>query len=271
MKIVAVTNHKGGVGKSGVSVCLAGFLAEAGCRVLVIDLDQQATASEWLGVRAPGHLASQDTHGTRLGQAIANGESLAELVQLTGSDVDCIPCGTSFATFERSVSGVLSAEGLLRRALASLDSCWDVVFLDCPPSLGLVTANALVAADLMLVPVEPKSASRTPILTVLRLAREVQTILNPRLGLSGIVASRVQPRIQHRQVEDWLRHEFGNQVFRSVIRENTHISESHAFQRPITTYAPDSNGAVDFRALGNEFLERLQAKAAESLEDVVHG
>ena len=271
MKVVAVTNHKGGVGKSGVSVCLAGALVEAGHRVLVVDLDQQATASEWLGVRAPNALPDEDPHGVKLAEALADAGSLAPLVLGTACRVDCLPCGSGFAVFERSVAGTLAAERLLARSLRSLPRDWDFVLLDCPPSLGLVTVNALVAADLLLVPVEPKSASRTPILTVLRLAREVQGLLNPDLGLAGIVASRAQPRVQHRQVEAWLRTTFPEQVFDTVVRENTHISESHAFQLPVTAYLAHSNGAIDFRSLCEEFLERVGSGSFSSLQGVAHG
>ena len=270
MKTIAVANHKGGVGKSGVAVCLAGVLVEAGYRVLVVDLDQQATASEWLGLRPPAARAEEHPHGHRLERALTRRQSFVDLVQATNAGPDCVPCGTGFATFERSAADVLAAEHLLAHALSTIGSNWDVVLLDCPPSLGLTTVNAMACADLLLVPVEPKSASRTPILTVLRLADEVRHVLNPRLGLAGIVASRVQPRIQHRQVEAWLRDEFGDKVFRCTIRENTHISESHAFQRPISAYAPASNGAVDFRELGGEFLERMGAASTRNLRNSSH-
>lgn len=271
MSTVAITNHKGGVGKSAVTVCLAGALIEVGKRVLVIDLDQQGTSTEWLGARHPGELAQADLYGARLRDALADGLPLDSLVLQTRTGIDLIGCGTGFAAFERAVSGQLAAEGLLARALAELPPCWDFILIDCPPSLGLATMNALVAAEQMLIPVEPKSASRTPILTLLRVARDVRELLNRNLELLGVVASRLQRRIQHRQVETWLRNSFGDRVFESVVRENTHIGESHAFQKPVTAYMPICNGSDDFRALRNEFLSRIEGSMDAKKEVPAHG
>ena len=270
MTTVAVTNHKGGVGKSAVTVCLAGALVEVGKRVLVVDLDQQGTSTEWLGARHPGQLAQADLHGARLRDALADGSPLDPLVLHTRGGIDLIGCGTGFAAFERTVSGQLAAEGLLARALAQIPHCWDFILLDCPPSLGLATMNALVAAERMLIPVEPKSASRTPILTLLRVARDVRELLNRDLELLGIVASRLQRRIQHRQVQEWLRSSFGDRVFDSALRENTHVGESHAFQKPVTAYMPICNGSDDFRAFRDEFLYRIDDVREQRAEVPAH-
>ena len=271
MKRIAIANHKGGVGKSGLSVCLAGALRDEGRRVLVVDLDQQATATEWLGLRHPGELVDEDAFGARLLETLACGQPLEALAHPSISGVDVIPCGSGFAPFERQAACQIASERLLERALDGSTAKWDYVLLDCPPSLGLVTVNALVAADLLLVPVEPKSASRTPILTVLRLAQEVQSLINPRLELLGIVASRFQPRLQHRQVEAWLRAHFHEQVFDTVVRESTHVSESHAFQKPVTQYLSASNGAADYQALCREMLDRLEGRVQGVREVRIHG
>ena len=271
MKTIAITSHKGGVGKSGLTVCLAGALREAARKVLVVDLDQQATSTEWLGLRHPGEIVDEEPYGGPLRETISSASSIGHLVRASMSGVDVVPSGSGFASFDQSVAGMIASERLLARSLAGLPSHWDYVLLDCPPSLGLVTVNALVAADSLLVPVEPKSASRTPILTILRLAREVQTLLNPRLDLLGIVPSRFQPRLQHRQVDEWLRTTFGEDVFATVIRESTHVSESHAYQTPVTRYMPDCNGSIDFMALCSEFLDRVE-RSTEGLREVrIHG
>jgi chromosome partitioning protein len=271
MKTIAITNHKGGVGKSGLTVCLAGALREAGRNVLVMDLDQQATSTEWLGLRHPGELVDEEPFGGSLRDTVASASSISHLVLQSLCGVDVVPSGSGFASFDQAVAGTIAAERLLTRSLSGLTSDWDYVLIDCPPSLGLVTVNALVAADALLVPVEPKSASRTPILTILQLAREVQAQLNPRLELLGIVASRFQPRLQHRQVDAWLRANFGDQVFDSVIRESTHVSESHAYQLPVTRYMPKCNGSSDFKALCSEFLSRVE-KSHQGLREVrIHG
>jgi chromosome partitioning protein len=271
MRTIAIANHKGGVGKSAVTVCLAGALAEVGKRVLVVDLDQQGTSTEWLGARHPGELAQTDLYGARLRDALADGLPLDPLVLQTRTGVDLIGCGTGFAAFERAVSGQLAAEGLLARALAQLPRSWDFILLDCPPSLGLATMNALVAAERMLIPVEPKSASRTPILTLLRVARDVSELLNRDLELLGIVVSRLQHRIQHRQVQSWLRSSFGDRVLQSALRESTHIGESHAFQKPVTAYMPICNGSDDFRVLRDEFLSRLEDSTSSHDGVLAHG
>ncbi|MCR9095661.1 MAG: ParA family protein [bacterium] len=268
MKTIAIANHKGGVGKSGAAVCLAGALRERGLRVLVVDLDQQATATEWLGLRSPGELPDDEPYGSALCQAVSHAWPLADLVRTSPVELDVVPCGSGFASFDRCVSGQLAAERLLARSMSQLPEEWDLVLLDCPPSLGLVTVNALVASDYLLIPVEPKSASRTPILTILRLAQDVQAQLNENLELLGIVVSRMQPRLQHRQVESWLRELFGVDVLDGVIRESTHVGESHAFQRPVNQYMPASIGAVDFREVGAELLSRIAAAQEEGRREV---
>lgn len=265
---VAVTNQKGGVGKSGVSVCLAGVLAELGYRVLIVDLEPQATATEWLGARLPGEVSvlPDDIYGPRLLSSFLEGTAPPVCGTLSG--VDLVPSGNELGRFELEAAAIPPGkrEKLVRVSLEALERRWDVVFIDCPPSLGLLTVNALAAADWVLIPVKLDSASRTPLVRLFTAAQEVQQSINSELDLLGVVGTFYRKAANHSSdMLDWLREQFDQEaqelVFRTVIRENTHIGESHGHQMPVTQYVrrQDLRGTIgerDFRALADEFLER---------------
>lgn len=250
MKTIAVVNQKGGVGKTTTAVCLSGALVERGRRVLLIDLDPQASASKWLD----GH-----DGGGALVEALLEEGDFVRLVCQTTSGIDLIPCGVQFAGFERAGSAEPGAEFLLRQAIGRLpQDTWDFTFLDCPPSLNLTSVSALVAADLMLVPVEAKIMSLDPVLRLFQTADGVRKRLNNGLGLAGIVVCQVDLRTNHaRDIITALRKRFQEDVYEGVIRENTLVAEAVGFKKPITLYDPRSSGAADYRKLAEEFEARI--------------
>jgi chromosome partitioning protein len=273
MLTVAVTNQKGGVGKSAIAVCLAGALVDKGKKVLLIDLEPQATATEWLGARSAADLehaqsALVDDYGPALLGALLEGKALPAYE--TRSGVFLVPSGNALNAFEIEAARLTPGkrELLLRASLEQLPKLWDFVLIDCPPSLGLTTINALAAADRTLMPVKLDSASRTPLVRLFRASQEVQQQFNPKLDLLGVLGTFYKKQVNHSaDMLEWLQTTFGpagdDLVFRTVIRELTHVGESHGHQQPVTQYVKSaglrgSRAAKDFQDLADEFLERAE-------------
>ena len=251
-RTIAVVNQKGGSGKTTTVVNLAAALAEKGRRVLVVDLDPQASASSWLGVRDGGR--------GLLDALVGNVPvvDLADLVHVTDvADVSVVPSSSWLVGAEKALAAEVGAETLLRKKLERLPDSWDYVLLDCPPSLGVLTVNALAAVHEVLVPVEAHVMALKGLTALLQTVDVVKDRLSPRLKVSGIVACRVDGRTRHAlDVVDRLREHFGELVFRTIIRENVRVAEAYSFAQPITTYDPRSAGAEDYRALAHEVMRQ---------------
>lgn len=248
-RTLAVVNQKGGSGKTTTVVNLAAALGENGRRVLVVDLDPQASASSWLGVRDGGR---------GLLDALTGNGNLADLVH--GTDVprvSVVPSSSWLVGVEKALAAEVGAETILRTLVDRLPDSWDYVLLDCPPSLGVLTVNALAAAGEVLVPVEAHVMALKGLAQLLQTVDVVKDRLSARLEVSGIVACRVDARTRHAlDVVDRLRERFGGLVFRTVIRENVRLAEAYSFAKPITVYDPRSAGAEDYRALALEVLRQ---------------
>jgi chromosome partitioning protein len=249
MMVVAVVNQKGGTSKTTTAVNLAAALAESEERVLVIDLDPQATASAWLGHPEGGRgLADLLTDGTGSLSALAFSSS--------ASGVDVIPSSSTLVGVERyhALSGTPGAEYVLREALRSLPARYDWILLDCPPSLGLLVVSALAASDGVLVPVETSVLAYTAVGQLLRTVDAVKARLNSQLEISGMVACRVSRTRHAKEVMELLRKRFGSQVLKTQVRENVRLRDAAAHRLPITQYAPNSIGAEDYRELAIELM-----------------
>jgi chromosome partitioning protein len=268
MKVVAVTNHKGGAGKTTTTVCLAGALAEAGWKVLVIDLDAQSSASSWLGT-------ADGAHGKAFLDALVDDGDLMSLVQETSCPgVQCIPNGCGFAAFDRVTAGEAGGEFLLRRGIERLNKAWDLVLLDCPPSLDRVTVNALVAADEVLLPVALRFPSLEPLGRLFQLVAQVSERLNRGLGVLGLVGIGMDRRKRHpEEVLERLQAQFGDRVFKAVIRDTIRFPEATANCQAITQFDSRGFGAADFRDLAAEVAARagLGAKDETPAREVING
>jgi chromosome partitioning protein len=249
MRVIAITNQKGGSGKTTTAVNLAAALGEHKRRVLVLDLDPQASASSWLGVKDGGR---------GLLDAFTDGRSLADLVTTTSAErVDIIASSSWLVGVEKALAVEVGAETTLHRGLGSLNGSWDYLLMDCPPTLGLLTVNALAAAREVLVTVE------THVMALNGLARLLQTVdvikerLNPAIRIAGILPCRVDIRTRHAQeVVEQLRQRFGALVYQAVIRENIRLAECPSFGQPVTRYDPHCNGAEDYRRLASEVIRQ---------------
>jgi chromosome partitioning protein len=250
MRTFAIANQKGGSGKTTTSVNLAAALGEKGRRVLVIDLDPQHSTTAWFGVKNAGKGV--------LGIFSDNGEML-DLVQEAGvAGVDLVPSSAWLVGAEKMLAGEVGAETILRRNLSRLPAeRWDYVFIDCPPTLGVLTVNALVAVTELLVPVEAHVMALSGLAQLLQTVEVVKERLNPDLKISGILACRVDSRTRHaREVVEQLRERSGDLVYRTVIRENVRLAECPSFGQAITAYDDKSAGAKDYRALADEIISQ---------------
>jgi chromosome partitioning protein len=250
-RVVAIANQKGGVGKSTTAVNLGAALAELGRKVLVIDLDPQGNASTGLGID-PGRRQV----GTY--QMLTQGRPAVEAVMETSvAGVWAIPSTIDLAGAEIELVGQISRETRLARAIESVTAGFDLVLLDCPPSLGLITVNALTAADELIVPIQCEYYALEGLGQLLRNVRLIQQNLNGRLRLTGIVLTMYDRRTKlSEQVVAEVRRYFGPRVYDTIIPRTVRLSEAPGFGRPITAYDSGSKGAKSYRRLAREFLHR---------------
>jgi len=256
-RLIAIINQKGGSGKTTTTVNLAAALGRQDRRVLVLDLDPQASASNWLGVKDGGR---------GLLDFFTNGLALAGLVQPTSADgVEVIPSSSWLVGAEKALANEVGAETALQRGLAALNGPWHYIMIDCPPTLGTLATNALAAAKEVLVPVECHVMGLGGLARLLQVVEVVKERLNPKIELAGIVACRVDARTRHAQeVLGQLRSRFGPLVYQTIIRENIRLAECPSFCQPVDRYDPFCAGAVDYRTLAGEVIQqesRSQARA----------
>lgn len=249
MRTIAVANQKGGSGKTTSVVNLAAAFAELRQRVLVVDLDPQGSASSWLGVSESGPGLLDVFTGGKV--------HVADLAHDTAiADVAIVPASPWLATVERAVAGEVGAETLLREAVRQLPRRWDVLLVDCPPTLGFLTVSALVACRELLVAVEAHVMALAGLAALLQTVERVRERLNPQLKVAGVLACRVdaRTRLAH-DVVDRLRERFGPLVLQTVIPESVRLAEAPSFGQAITSYAPDSAGSLAYRAAARELLK----------------
>ena len=238
-RIISVANHKGGVGKTTTSVSLGVCLSEMGRRVLLVDLDPQGNLSQTL---------SAPQTGRTLYEALREGKDLP-LVQIREKLWVC-PSSIDLVSMDLELSTLPRREYRLRELLSPLD--FDYILLDCPPSLGLLTINALSASREVLIPLTPEALPAKGLGTLLEIIRKVEGGLNPDLHLGGILITRYNRRKINRIVEETLRESFGSMVYQTKIRENVDIAEAPLQGTDILSYSPKSPGSQDYRSLALE-------------------
>ncbi len=253
-RVFAVANQKGGVGKTTTAVNLAVYAAEAGRRVLLIDLDPQGNAGSSLGVQS----------GVQpLYDALVDGEPLQGSVALSRRlGLDVAPSTPALAAAEVELVPVERREFRLRDALLPLAPRYDVVLLDCPPSLGLLTVNALAAAEGLITPIQCEYLALEGLGQLTGTVRMVRSRLNPRLDLFGIVMTMFDSRTRlSRQVVDEVRKHYARTLFRTLIPRSVYLSEAPSYGQSIFEYHGSSKAAQAYSSLGAEFLARIDAGA----------
>ena len=251
-RIVSFTNQKGGVGKTTTSVNLAAALALRGHRVLVVDVDPQSNATTGLGI---DHRALEASTY----DVMVNGAGLGGMIRPTGiKGLDCVPSSPDLAGAEIELVEVALRERRLADALAGAVSGYDLVFLDCPPSLGLLTVNALAAAQDLIVPVQCEYYALEGLGQLMGTAERVQAGLNDELRIAGFVLTMYDARTRlSSQVADEVRSHFGEAVFETVVPRSVRLSEAPSFGEPVLTLDPSSRGALSYRLLASEFESRF--------------
>ena len=247
-KILAVVNQKGGVGKTTTCVNLAAGLYEAGKRVLLCDFDPQANATSGMGV---DKTVSKGIYHVVIGEVPA-----AEAVVHTRFG-DVLPSNKALAGAGIELIGMEQREFLLRNALNSLRDQYDFILIDCPPSLELLTLNALCAADAILVPVQGEYYALEGLSDLMNTVRLVRRSLNPKLELEGVLLTMFDGRTNLAlQVAEEVKHYFPGKVYGTVIPRNVRLSEAPSHGKPIMAYDRTSRGAEAYTALAAEFLKR---------------
>jgi len=259
VRTVAVANHKGGSAKTTTTVNLAGALGEAGYGVLVIDMDPQGSASAWLGVPNPE---------VSVVDAIRGRDPLAHLIyETTAPGVHLVAASPDLVAVDRRGETDI-ALGFMR-ALERLPARWDVVLVDCPPSLGYLAIAPLTVCREALVPVEAHFMALAGVTSVVETMDQIKVRLNPSLRLGGVVACRVNRTLHARAVVARLEHRYHEAMLRTQVRESIRLAEAASYHLPITIYAPDSSGAEDYRALAAEMFEPALAPGRASRRVVV--
>lgn len=241
-----VMNQKGGVGKTTTVVTLGAILAEQGHRVLVVDLDPQANATTWL-------CQGQDGGQFLLDVLIYGSQLAGGIVRTVVEGLDVVPASPLLVHAEGNAD-----PRRLRAALDELgDDRWDWVLIDCPPSLGVLSATGLSAGEGLLVPVQTQVMPMKGLTQLLQTVQGVQRELNPGLELRGILPVQVDLRASlSRAVVDQLRGTFGELVFRTVVRHSVRVAEAPGHYQPVTVYARMSTGSFDYYVAAREFMER---------------
>jgi chromosome partitioning protein len=248
MRAIALANQKGGVGKTTSAINIGAGLCRLGKPALLVDLDPQAHATYSLGIEPK----DQD----KTVYELLKGEAKIGETMVERDGLKVLPATLDLAAAEQELSGVPGREFLLRDALGGLKG-FDFVLIDCPPSLGLLTLNALTAAQEVFIPMQTEFLALRGLSKLMETVETVRQRLNKRLELSGIIGTRFDSRrVLNREVVEKLKDYFGDKLFKTLIRENIALAEAPASGKTIYEHEPGSHGAEDYLALCKEILER---------------
>ncbi|MEE3453549.1 ParA family protein [Dialister sp.] len=249
-KIISIINQKGGVGKTTTAVNLSAYLADKGMKTLLIDEDSQANSTSGL---------SKDVKfGSNLYEVLLNGEEIEKAIVKTAvKKLSILPASIDLAGAEIEIASLPHRESLLKRTIEPIREKYDYILIDCPPSLGLMTLNALVASDAIIIPIQAEFYALEGLAQLVRTVHVVGRKMNPGLHILGILLTMFDGRTNlSLQVAEEVKKYFGSKVFRTVIPRTVKLSEAPSFGEPILTYAPKSKGAEAYKKLCREVLKR---------------
>ncbi|GAA4424669.1 AAA family ATPase [Georgenia halophila] len=254
-RVIAMCNQKGGVGKTTTTINLGAALAEYGRKVLLVDFDPQGAASAGLGINA------HELDRTIYNLLMEPRADVREIIRPTEVDnLDLAPANIDLSAAEVQLVSEVAREQALARVLRPVLDDYDVILIDCQPSLGLLTVNALTAAHGVLIPLEAEFFALRGVALLVESIERVQERINPRLRIDGILATMVDMRTLHsREVLDRVREAFGEKVFKTKISRTVKFPDASVATEPITTYAPTHSGAEAYRRLARELIARGDA------------
>ena len=245
-KIIAIANHKGGVGKTTSVASIGAALAKKGKRVLLIDLDAQQNLTFCF-------LKDEDAE-PNIYEALTGKAELP--IKHIKPNLDLTPSGLGLARAEIDLSTRIAREQILKNLIEPIAENYDYILLDCPPSLGIITTNALTAATDLYIPLTAEALPLKGLTMLDEVVEEVRKTINKRLKLSGVFITRYNKRKLNDLVEDAIKTKYGSVVFNTKIRENIALAETPLTGTDIYEYSPDSNGAKDYESLTDEILRR---------------
>ena len=252
-KIIAIVNQKGGVGKTTTAINLAAFIAKKRKSVLVVDLDPQGNATSGLGIDK-GQL-EETTYDMLVNEVDASDI----IVESSAANVDIIPTNINLAGAEVELVSAMSREQILKNAISEVADNYDYVIIDCPPSLGLLTINALTAAEEIIVPIQGEYYALEGLTQLVDTINIVKKKLNPDINICGVVLTMFNMRTQlSKQVKEEVDDYFGKKVFKTIVPRNVRLAEAPSYGLSINDYDHNSKGAKAYEALAAEVIRRLK-------------
>ncbi len=256
-KIISIINQKGGVGKSTTAINLVSALSEKGKKVLLIDLDPQGNSTSGLGINKAG--INYCIYDVLLADFPAEKALIKKKINIDKKRIsfDLMPSTINLAGAEVELVNEMARENRLKDSIKNLIGRYEYIFIDCPPSLGLLTLNALVAADSLLIPIQCEFYALEGVTKLLESMKRVKSRLNPNLEIFGVLMTMYDGRTSlSKQVVEEVRNYFGDVVFETLIPRSVKISEAPSYGKPINEYEPHGKGAVAYDELANEVIRR---------------